>query len=58
MSKVLSTERNGLPYYSFSPHPKWRFIILDPFEISVMNPATKVEALAYLKKCAVYIPHI
>jgi manganese-dependent ADP-ribose/CDP-alcohol diphosphatase len=35
-------------YYTYSPHPKWKVIVIDPFEICCMDPKTTDEAHQYL----------
>jgi len=37
-------------YYSVSIYPGWRLVLLDGYEISVIQPETKVEAYAILSK--------
>jgi len=37
-------------YYHFSPHPQWRFILLDAFEFSTIQPETEESALHYLRQ--------
>ena len=42
--------KDGKFYYEFVPYPKWKFIAIDPYEISTVDPVTKDEALEYLKQ--------
>jgi len=44
----LYPQENG--FYDFSPLSGWRFVILDGYEFSIINPDTREEALAYLSK--------
>jgi manganese-dependent ADP-ribose/CDP-alcohol diphosphatase len=37
-------------YYHFSPHPHWRFILLDAFEFCTIQAETKELALEYLSQ--------
>ena len=34
MTKKGLTPDSDTPYYAFSPHPGWRFLVLDPYDIS------------------------
>ena len=27
----------GNSYYAFSPHPQWRFVVLDAFDVSMLG---------------------
>jgi len=29
--------RDGRAYYSYEPHPAWRFLVLDSFDLSVIG---------------------
>jgi len=48
-AKLKETPLNH-SYYHFSPHPHWRFILLDGFEFSTIVPETRESALEYLKQ--------
>ena len=42
----LNTTRDGQSYYSFSPYVGWRFIVLDPYDISTIESAHPTGAAA------------
>lgn len=33
----IPTAPDGASYYSFSPHPAWRFVMVDAYDISVLG---------------------
>jgi len=37
-------------YYHFSPHPQWKFILLDAFEFCTIQPETEQSAIQYLRQ--------
>jgi manganese-dependent ADP-ribose/CDP-alcohol diphosphatase len=37
-------------YYHFSPHPQWKFIILDAFEFCTIQAETEQSAIQYLRQ--------
>jgi len=44
------SDNSGVLYYHFSPHPGWRFVFLDPYEFSILNPDTRSDAVTYLRQ--------
>lgn len=38
LHRRLGTSPGGRSYYSFSPHRGWRFVVLDPYDISTIEP--------------------
>jgi manganese-dependent ADP-ribose/CDP-alcohol diphosphatase len=46
LDQRLGTAPGGSSYYSFTPHSGWRFIILDSYDISVVDPIHPTGRLA------------
>jgi len=48
LDELLKSSHGGSSYYSFSPHPGWRFVVLDAYDLNIMEANKRKEALAYL----------
>lgn len=48
LDSLLNTTVDGKGHYTFSPHPGWRFIIVDSYQLNVMEKAKKDDAMKYL----------
>jgi hypothetical protein len=59
LKTIFNTEPEGKPYYSFTPHEGWRFLVLDPYQQAIIGwPKESIEYKESLKLIEAHNPNL